>query len=179
MEKERKKNPNRDNTVSVLLRGIPASPARPLGSQSRSIPQPQPQSHPDTKAAETGPEPTGGTAGPAARLSPARGCPGPRRYPTLPSPDPKRGAYLSGPPPSRRITPPPSSALTSPGGDDPAMLGGGEANGEGSVRHRRRSEPEQNHYHNARRCSDCGVRAISPLIKPRWRRAGGAASRDL
>lgn len=59
------------------------------------------------------------------------------------------------------------------------MLGGGEANGEGSVRHRRRSEPEQNHYHNARRCSDCGVRAISPLIKPRWRRAGGAASRDL
>lgn len=29
------------------------------------------------------------------------------------------------------------------------MLGGGEANGGGSVRHRRRSVPEQNHYHTA------------------------------
>lgn len=99
----------------------------------------------------------------------------PPRRPTLPSPDPKRGAYLSGPPPSRRITPPPSSALTSPGGDDPEMLEGGDASRGGgkSVRHRYRSVPKQSPHHRAQRCSDCGVWAISPLIKPRWRRAGG------
>lgn len=101
----------------VFLTEILASPAPWLPASE----------HPpatDPKATRTQRQLSQGRSPSEGQRAPRGDARDPPRRPTLPSPDPKRGAYLSGPPPSRRITPPPSSALTSPGGDDPEMLEG-------------------------------------------------------
>lgn len=180
MEKERKKTQtNRDNTVSVLLREIPAhqpgpsapspgaSPNRSPGAirtqrrlrQGRSPPEAQ-------RALQHGSAPRGDARDPAGTpLSP----------PPTPSGEPTSAGRLPAAASPRHHHP--HSHLpegTSPRCSEKERRMEGDPSGIAAAPY-----PQQNHYHNARRCSDCDVRAISPLIKPRWRRAGGAASRDL